>query len=116
MRLKPLSTHCSVNIMAKHSKPEPVHNCADCDTPLERIFDDTGTQYSNALEIELHGGYGMFFDNIDGDRLAFLCHDCAHEACERNPWLGALINPARSHSHREEYWAANPDHEGWDKE
>ena len=81
-------------------------------------------QFHNALEIRLSGGYGMFFDNIDmalglgvdGDHHVFLCHECAHKACIRLPWLNRLIDPMGSHSHRQDYWDANPEHEGWDKE
>lgn len=90
--------------------------CISCQKELTRVFEEhANRQYDNALEITLSGGYGMFFDNIDGDHHAFLCHDCAHTACNTLPWLRVLIRPERSHSHRAEYWAANPDHEGWDK-
>lgn len=72
------------------------------------------TEYDNVLILDLAGGYGMFFDNIEGNYTVVLCHDCAHEACEALPWLAALIEPARSHSHTEAYVRANPDHHGWD--
>lgn len=53
---------------------------------------------------------------LDGhpDYEVVLCHDCAHALCEAVPWINKLIEPLRSHSHREEYMAAHPDHQGWD--
>ena len=41
----------------------------------------------------------MFFDNIDGDHHAFLCHDCAHNLRDATtPWLARLVQPEdRSH-------------------
>lgn len=69
----------------------PVHNCAGCEMPLERVFDEVGTQYRGALEVNFCGGYGMFFDNIDGDRQVFLCRDCAETACKAMPWMGRLF-------------------------
>lgn len=68
--------------------------------------------YDNALLVRLSGGYGLFFDGNDFHFI--LCHDCSHELCELAPWLGALINPLASHSHRPAYLQANPDHVGWD--
>lgn len=99
---------------------EPHDTCVDCGAELRFVFDGNNPQdsrqYNNALPVTLTGGYGMFFDDIDtGDRTFFLCHECAHRLCEQIPWLGQLIDPLKSHSHRPEYWAANPDHEGWDK-
>lgn len=48
------------------------------------------------------------------DYEAVICHDCAHSLCAAFPWLDKLIQPYRSHSHRQEYIDANPDHPGWD--
>lgn len=79
--------------------------CVSCAIRLDPVFpgaEEYG-QYDNALQIELLGGYGMFFDNIeDGNHRVFLCHDCAHQACEALPWLGELIQPEKSHVHRED--------------
>jgi hypothetical protein len=76
--------------------PPPCHQCVNCDVTLKRVFDDTGTQYEGALGIHLLGGYGMYFDNIDGDRLAFLCRECADKACKTLPWIQeALSRPGR---------------------
>jgi hypothetical protein len=83
---------------------------------LTPVCDDHPNQrYHNALEVIISGGYGMFFDNIDGDPHVFLCHDCAHESCCALPWLAQLIHPQNSHGHTAEYWTAHPDHAGWDK-
>ncbi len=92
------------------------HRCTSCRAMLTPVFDDhPNHQYYNALEVTIAGGYGMFFDNIDGDLHVFLCHDCAHESCDALPWLTQLIHPQNSHGHSAEYWAAHPDHAGWDK-
>lgn len=95
---------------------KPRDYCADCGTELGRVFADLGNrQYDNALELAVGGGYGMFFDNIDGDHNVFLCHDCAHKACGALPWLGRLIQPEKSHAHTAEFWEFNNGHLGWDK-
>jgi hypothetical protein len=51
-----------------HREVPPCDRCVSCGGELVRVFPDSGgSQYDNALEIELSGGYGMFFDSIDGD-------------------------------------------------
>ena len=99
-------------------------DCIDCGVELVEVTPDyaTGYQYENALAITLGGGYAMFFDDIEpffsnmtAATTVFLCHDCAHKACEALPWLDKLLEPLKSHSHRQDYWDAHPDHEGWDK-
>jgi predicted heme/steroid binding protein len=81
-------------------------------------------QFDNALWIAFHGGYGMFTDarlwhegkdtpvlnSTGADHEAVICHDCAHDLCEKMPWIGALIQPYSSHAHR----THAPDHTGWD--
>ena len=97
-------------------------------------------QWDNALVLRLEGGYGMFIDPIPHDPATdfrtgtvgeldrprpregtlqragalkvVICHDCAHDLCERVPWLERLIEPQRSHahSHRRD-WTG---HTGWD--
>ena len=105
--------------MISRYKPKVNDSCINCDVELELVFPEFAKegsrQYDNALEICLGGGYSMFFDNIDGDYRVFLCHDCAHQACEALPWLDRLIRPLNSHAHTQQFWDANPDHEGWDK-
>lgn len=48
------------------------------------------------------------------DYEAVLCHDCAHELCDREPWLGRILRPFGSHAHKIEYMERNPEHWGWD--
>lgn len=92
-------------------------SCVSCGHQLRRVFegDFTSKQYDNALEVTLAGGYDMFFDNFDSCHRVFLCHDCAHRLCDALPWLANLIQPEHSHAHTAEFWAAHPDHDGWDK-
>lgn len=76
-------------------------------------------QFDNALWVEFSGGYAMFVESPmflpDGKPLrVVICHDCAHEACEKLPWMEKLIDPHGSHAHNAEYMAANPTHQGWD--
>ncbi len=43
---------------------------------------------------------------------AVICHDCAHDLCEKVPWIKQLINPHDSHSHSHQLdWTG---HSGWD--
>jgi hypothetical protein len=65
--------------------------CANCGTELTHVFDPTSRQYTDALEVIFSGGYGMFFDNIDGDRRVFLCHTCTLGLCKAYPWMNAVI-------------------------
>ena len=70
----------------------PRDHCISCDTELEDVFNNSSAkQYGGALEMKLMGGYGMFFDNIDGDHHVFLCCDCAEVACEALPWMARLL-------------------------
>ena len=96
--------------------PRPNKRCISCDDELRPEMGPTQYQYDNALAMKFSGGYGMFIDDYDSrDPWHFLCHDCAHDACDKLPWLSKLLDPLRSHSHRYEYWDSHPDHEGWDK-
>ncbi len=102
--------------------------CAACSKELvaESGNEDTEYQFDNALWLGFFGGYGMFVDDIETEfgyvtptlagsaNEAVLCHECAHELCETVPWIGKLIKPETSHAHTQEFWDANPDHEGWD--
>lgn len=45
---------------------------------------------------------------------AVICHECAHDLCDKVQWIAELIHPATSHSHKQEYHEAHPDHYGWD--
>jgi len=101
-------------------------NCSACYREL-RLEDgapaNSEYQFDNALWIGFHGGYGMFVDSYAADEKhtlsgtdaeAVLCHDCAHDLCEANPWLSKLLRPLESHAHTGEYWDAHPNHKGWD--
>jgi hypothetical protein len=43
-----------------------------------------------------------------------ICHDCAHELCEKMPWIERLLNAHNSHAHRTAWKDAHPEHYGWD--
>ena len=104
--------------------------CISCEKLLERMFDDVETnyQFDNALWIGFYGGYGMFVDSIATEfrekqpvlsgaaEEAVLCHECAHELCEKVSWIGKLLKPELSHSHSVEYKKKHPNHIGWDME
>lgn len=99
--------------------PKPKkYTCARCGK--DNLYRMSGGQMEmdNVLMVQLQGWYGMFIDYLSreeeaGYRFA-LCHECAHEVCEQNPWLNKIIEPFRTHSHTTEYHEANPDHLGWD--
>lgn len=98
---------------------EKYHYCFACKKELEPVFLDdyhfrkNCVQYGNALIVSLEGGYGMFVDPLpqewldEEDRLdpkemikkgmlsectAIICDDCAHDLCEKVPWMNKLIN------------------------
>jgi len=61
--------------------------------PMRRR-DDWTVQYRDALPVTIHGGYGMFFDQLhttDRDLTAILCHDCAHDFARDHPWIMDLL-------------------------
>lgn len=112
----------------KRTKVITVAICYACKRELKPENENMTTdyQFDNALWIGLFGGYGMFIESksfnqysdkdhvIKADMEAVLCHDCAHEACEKLPWLESLIDTHNAHSHTIEYMKENPDHYGWD--
>lgn len=117
-------------------------HCSNCGKKLELVFDEApnsaemlyanrtdlelvytssnfdSEQYENALVITFGGGYEMFIDPIEeyfegrGDLYGILCHKCAHELCDRYPWIKKLIDPTSSHAHS--YNKDWTNHEGWD--
>lgn len=105
-------------------------NCVNCSKELKAgsINPESNYQFDNALWVGFFGGYGMFVDDIETDfghkkpmlegaaEEAVLCHDCAHELCEQVPWIKRLLRPEKAHSHSQEFWKTNPDHEGWDRD
>jgi hypothetical protein len=111
---------------------EPLSRCYACGAGLEAESVATEQealkheQWDDALVVSLEGGYGMFIDPIGEDRAepspsqgvlkgsyrVVICHDCAHQLCEKVPWLNRLIKPLDSHAHRVgRDWSG---HEGWD--
>jgi hypothetical protein len=94
-------------------------NCASCDKELKLVSDDMPMrrrtdwtfQYDNALAIQFHSGYGMFFDNLDfltlganptRDQSLVICHDCGHALIEANPWMRKVVDDKRGHAHNGE--------------
>ena len=68
-------------------------HCIACDVELRDVFNNpSAKQYEQALEVKLLGGYGMFFDNFDGDHHVFLCESCSLTACGALPWMAKLLN------------------------
>lgn len=115
-------------IAKKLDVPEPEKTfCYACEAELTPDGNrDTDYQFNNALWVSLDGGYGMFVDDVesfgvmskrkwsDKKHRAVICHDCAHKLCATVPWIEKLLNSWGSHSHRQDYHDANPDHYGWD--
>lgn len=104
--------------------------CTKCDAVLKPVMpEDTNFQFENALWLGFHGGYAMFVESrmfaedehesaetiLPGVSYELvLCHDCAHEFMDTNPWMKRIFDPARSHTHTLAYAANNPDHYGPD--
>lgn len=124
--------HANCCMMCK-TGDEPKHQliptyCFKCNTELVPDGppnNQTKYQFDNALWLGLFGGYGMFVDNMTdfeprdsilkgSDYECVLCHDCAHQFMDDNPWLKKLFHPYNTHAHKSAYAEANPDHFGWD--
>jgi hypothetical protein len=104
--------------------------CIKCDAVLEPVGpSDTNFQFENALWLGFFGGYGMFVesrifvqDPNDMSEMAIrgasyelvICHDCAHEFMDTNPWMKKVFDPAHSHTHTSKYMMNNPEHYGPD--
>jgi len=105
-------------------KDEDIHNCFACRQPLKPVFPDMhqrgASQYENALRISFDGSYEMFIDPpfmfidedeyIDPDEFTkkgmledplslIICHDCAHDLCNKVPWIKDLLDAENAHSH-----------------
>ena len=104
-----------------------IHHCFACHTELKPVFPDLhergGTQYDNALIVHVDGGYGMFVDTpalqysetdedielkqmSDDEKIqkgildpfcVLICHDCAHDLCEKVPWMDRIVESESSH-------------------
>lgn len=88
--------------------------CDACGKTLEEVWAGTDKylQYDNALHVRFDGGYGEFVDNYgtveERDRYySIICHECAHDLCEKVPWIKAMIDPQHSHTHRENMVESN---------
>jgi hypothetical protein len=99
------------------AEPEPVH-CYGCAKRLVTAMShDTDYQFDNALWVQFDGGYGMFIDPMGDERArVVICHECAHDLCDKVTWVGALLDPAKSHSHRAAACESLilEGHRGWD--
>jgi hypothetical protein len=92
-------------------------NCRQCGVELVPVRGCSAPQFENAMSITFGGGYGMFLDDIVFDPkelTVFICHSCCHSLCDVITWVNELVAPSDSHSHGDEFRAANPDHYGWD--
>lgn len=50
------------------------------------------------------------------DKEVVICHSCAHDLCEKVPWMNTLIEPLSSHAHRYQEIPSllAEGHRGWD--
>lgn len=71
--------------------------CDECGCELAPAFPDFGfgqsPQADDALVVELHGGYGMYFDNIDGTPILAWCKECADRIRTLVPSLDKALTP-----------------------
>lgn len=96
--------------------------CYACSKVIPAQWEESGDyQGDNNLWICFNGGYGMFIESHffmdeefqkahDREVGVTICHECAHDLCERIPWIDNLINPQHSHSHTNDYVQENPNH------
>lgn len=69
-------------------------SCTRCGQ-LIPLLTDFAPNTDKGLELVLSGGYGEFYDSIDGEQIVNLCHDCAHAFCV---FVG--IDATTFHSHK----------------
>lgn len=100
----------------------PFGACIDCQRNLPVVVSDTGggriVGPDDVLTVTRTWGVLGATPKphlLEPTQTARLCHDCAHEACETVSCFGVLLKPATSHAHTQEFWAANPHHDGWDR-
>jgi len=71
--------------------------CANCDAELEPVFDSQeGTQYIDALHIQLHFGYGEFHDHGPDETASpemFFCKDCTTVLVKFFPGFRKQLGP-----------------------
>lgn len=73
--------------------PRPQPTCTACGAALKPVF-GSAVQHEG-LRVIFVGGYGMFFDNIDGDPKIEICEGCCWEMCEKLPWVGRVLGRNR---------------------
>lgn len=71
-------------------------HCINCDGELKEVFPGSGAdyQYLDALDIQLHLGYGQFADQSHdgvGSPRANFCHDCSERLIEAFPGIGKMV-------------------------
>jgi hypothetical protein len=100
-RLGPTCDVCGKTLEAVFPERCPIDGCGEL--PEDHRHPPKYLQYDNALHVRFDGGYGEFVDNYEGgDRYySIICHECAHDLCERVPWIKDVLRPERSHTHRE---------------
>src|SRR3990167_648088 len=106
-RTKSQPAHLRKVIEVTGTKSTIITHCSACDKKFkpycEVDFDPATEQLDNALEIEFSGGYSMFvdlvFDQPEGVCRVMICHECAHELCDKIPWINKLLDPHNSHAH-----------------
>lgn len=68
-------------------------SCTNCQVALTPVLgewgdgDQRGIQPLGALEITLHGGYGMFFDDEYSPLTVYFCEQCARQLMSQFPGL-----------------------------
>ena len=72
-------------------------NCINCDRPLEEVFSGSGKafQFVDALDIQLHLGYGQFRDqgmDQDGAPRACFCKICAFALAASFPGIQKMLD------------------------
>jgi len=68
--------------------------CDNCGIQLEKVFEDNKVDYwknlqpKNALELRLIGGYGMYFDQLNGPTPPVIfCKECTDKLIKLFPCL-----------------------------
>lgn len=66
------------------NKTNNSYKCSSCGEPLKPVFEDFSKQIDDGLFFQIYGGYGEFFDTVDGDNplQVALCHDCSVKVME----------------------------------
>lgn len=103
-RLGPTCDACGNTLEEVFPNPQkcPIDGCDEL--PEDHTHPPKYLQYDNALHVRFDGGYGEFIDNIGpgpDNYYSIICHECAHDLCEKVPWIAVMIDPLRSHTHKQ---------------